>query len=74
MASDYRRDTQYERGRESRANPPMNLKECLDIVHDLATGNMIDWDMAEEDDGLMTERDRQMEAIGRIVYHVKMSV
>ncbi len=49
----------------------MNLKECLDVVHDLAMGNMIDWDMATEDEALMAERDRQMEAIGRIVDYVR---
>ena len=50
----------------------MNLKECLEIVRDLAVGNMIDFKMAEEDNGaLMDERIRQREAIDRVYFAVE---
>ena len=52
--------------------PDMTLKECLEIVMDLATDNMIDFRTAVDEDGgaLMGERIRQREAIDRVGHAV----
>ncbi len=52
----------------------MTLKECLEIVRDLAVENMISLDMAEEDNGaLWNERVRQREAIDRVYHAVEVA-
>lgn len=52
----------------------MTLKECLEIVRDLAVGNMVTIDMAEEDNGaLWNERERQREAIDRVYQAVEIA-
>lgn len=71
LALNKRPPTTFNRGVNIMAEH-MTLKECLEIVRDLATENMIDFKMAEEDNGaLMDERIRQREAIDRVYFAVE---